>query len=111
MNANRRKNGNMAVKEKNKLVQTDEFSRKSRPEIDETFLFEQYDTPGKVVMYRRNDTPGCVAIRLEKSGCRTSFKKTDSPSFFDGRAKRAPRGEITKKSKKTSKKVLRFSEK
>ena len=101
----------MAVKEKNKLVQTDEISRKSRPEIDETFLYEQYDTPGKVVMYRRNDTPGCVAIRLEKSGCRTSFKKTGSPSFFDGRAKRETRGEIAKKSKKTSKKVLRFSEK
>ena len=72
----------MAVKEKNKLVQTDEISRKSRPEIDETFLFRRNDTPGKVVMLCRNDTPGSVAIRLGKSGYMTSFKKTDSPSLF-----------------------------
>ena len=98
----------MAVKEKNKLVQNDENLRKSRPEIDETFLFRRNDTPGQVVMMKQYDTRGYVAIRLEKSGCRTSFKKTDSPSFFDGRAKRALRGEIAKNRKKLQKRYCVF---
>ena len=77
----------MAVKEKNKLVQTDEILRGMGPEIDETFLFAQNDTHGKVDMKAEYETPGTVAMKLEKSGCRTSFKKTDSPLIFRGKAK------------------------
>lgn len=77
----------MAVKEKNKLMQTDEITRGMGPEIDETFLFTQNDTRGKVDMKSDDDTHGAVAMKLEKSGCRTSFKKTDSPLIFRGKAK------------------------
>ena len=92
-------------------MQTDENLRKSRPEIDETFLFRRNDTPGRVVILQRKETPGSVAIRLEKSGCRTSFKKTDSPLIFEGEVKKGAARGNRKKPKKTSKKVLRFSEK
>ena len=98
----------MAVKEKNKLVQTDEISCKSRPEIDETFLFERNDTPGKVVMMKQYDTRGYVAIRLEKSGCRTSFKKTDSPLIFEGEVKKGAARGNRKKIEKNFKKGIAF---
>ena len=77
----------MAVKEKIKLVQTDENSRRMGPEIDETFLFTQNDTRGQVDMKAEYETPGTVAMQMEKSGCRTSLKKTDSPLIFRGRTK------------------------
>ena len=95
-------------KGENKLMQTDEISRKSRLEIDETFLFRRNDTPGKVVMLCRNDTPGSVAIRLEKSGCRTSFKKTDSPLIFEGEVKKGAARGNRKKIEKNFKKGIAF---
>ena len=101
----------MAVKEKSKFVQTDENFRILGPEIDELFLFVQNETHGSVDMNRRTDTPGCVAIIRRASGRRTSFKKADCSLFFAGRQENGARGEKTKKSKKISKKVLRFSAK
>ena len=84
----------MAVKEKNKIVQTDEISRESGREIDEIFLFTENDTRGLVVSKHENDTPGFVDIDMEKSGSQTSLKKTDGPLFFRREKKRGLRGEI-----------------
>ena len=59
-------------------------------------------------MLCRNDTPGSVAIRLEKSGCRTSFKKTDSPLIFEGEVKKGAARGNRKKIEKNFKKGIAF---
>lgn len=98
----------MAIKEKNKVVQTDEISRVSRPEIDETFLFRENDTPGKVVIIHWHDTPGSVAIIRKNQGRPTSFKKAGIRLIFPGTVAGGGAEGKSKKVEKNFKKGIAF---
>ena len=101
----------MAVKKKNGFVQSDEILRKPGAEIGRKFVSSENETPGRVVILMHEDTPGNVAIIRKNQGRPTSCKKAGARLIFPGEAAGDGAERKSKKTKKTSKKVLRFSEK
>ena len=101
----------MAVKKKNGFVQNDEILRKPGAEIRRKFVSNENETPGRVVILTHEDTPGNVAIIRKNQGRPTRCKKAGARLIFPGEAAGDGAERKSKKTKKTSKKVLRFSEK